>query len=184
MTGALWLEDVHVGNRFRTDTYDLTADAIIEFATEWDPQPFHLGEDAAQDTFFNGLAASGWHTAAITMRLLVTTGLPLATGIIGASIELAWPSPTRRSTSRRARGNRRARVQVGPSPRIHHDGLRHVEPTRRCPTAHHGSTVGVREAAMTHLTGSAGHPHTTSSRDSGSRSIRNWPTRAASRTPH
>ena len=95
MTGALWLEDVHVGNRFRTDTYDLTADAIIEFATEWDPQPFHLGEDAAQDTFFNGLAASGWHTAAITMRLLVTTGLPLATGIIGASIELAWPSPTR-----------------------------------------------------------------------------------------
>ena len=52
MTGALWLEDVHVGNRFRTDTYDLTADAIIEFASEWDPQPFHLGEDAAQDTFF------------------------------------------------------------------------------------------------------------------------------------
>jgi len=95
MTGTLWLEDVHVGNRFCTDTYDLTADAIIEFATEWDPQPFHLSEDAAQDTFFNGLAASGWHTAAITMRLLVTTGLPLATGIIGASIELAWPSPTR-----------------------------------------------------------------------------------------
>ena len=95
MTGALWLEDVHVGNRFRTDTYDLTADAIIEFATEWDPQPFHLGEYAAQDTFFKGLAASGWHTAAITMRLLVTTGLPLAAGIIGASIELAWPSPTR-----------------------------------------------------------------------------------------
>lgn len=55
MTGTLWLEDVHVGNRFRTDTYDLTADAIIEFATEWDPQPFHLGEDAAQDTFFKGL---------------------------------------------------------------------------------------------------------------------------------
>jgi acyl dehydratase len=102
MTGALWLEDVHVGNRFRTDTYDLTADAIIEFATEWDPQPFHLGEDAAQDTFFNGLAASGWHTAAITMRLLVTTGLPLATGIIGAASNSpgpARPDPTINFTS-------------------------------------------------------------------------------------
>jgi acyl dehydratase len=91
----LWLEDVHVGDRFRTDVYDLTADAIIDFAAMWDPQPFHLGADSARDTFFKGLAASGWQTAAITMRLLVTTGLPLATGIIGASIELTWPTPTR-----------------------------------------------------------------------------------------
>ncbi|TSD95582.1 MaoC family dehydratase [Skermania sp. ID1734] len=91
---ALWLDDVNIGDRFRTDTYDLTADAIIDFASEWDPQPFHLGEDTAQGTFFKGLAASGWQTAAITMRLLVTTGLPLATGIIGASMDLAWPTPT------------------------------------------------------------------------------------------
>jgi acyl dehydratase len=95
VTNTLWLEDIHVGDRFRTDVYDLTADAIIDFAAEWDPQPFHLGEETAQDTFFKGLAASGWQTAAITMRLLVTTGLPLATGIIGANIDLAWPTPTR-----------------------------------------------------------------------------------------
>ena len=95
MSNLLWLEDVHVGDKFRTDVYHLTTDAIIEFASAWDPQPFHLGEESAHDTFFKGLAASGWQTAAITMRLLVTTGLPLATGIIGASIELAWPTPTR-----------------------------------------------------------------------------------------
>lgn len=95
MTNDLWLEDIQVGDRFRTDVYDLTAAEIIEFATQWDPQPFHLGEESARDTFFKGLAASGWQTAVITMRLLVTTGLPLATGIIGASIDLAWPTPTR-----------------------------------------------------------------------------------------
>ncbi|GAA5053459.1 MaoC family dehydratase [Nocardia callitridis] len=95
MPTPLWLDDIHVGDRFRTDTYDLTAEAIIAFATDWDPQPFHLGEDTARDTFFQGLAASGWQTAAITMRLLVTTGFPLATGIIGAAIDLTWPTPTR-----------------------------------------------------------------------------------------
>ena len=102
MSNLLWLEDVHVGDTFRTDVYHLTTDAIIEFASAWDPQPFHLGEESARDTFFKGLAASGWQTAAITMRLLVTTGLPLATGIIGASIELAWPPrpvPATSSTS-------------------------------------------------------------------------------------
>jgi acyl dehydratase len=95
MTGELWLEDIHVGHRFRTDVYDLTADDIIEFATKWNPQPFHLSEETAQDTFFQGLAGSGWHTAAITMRLLVTSGIALARGIIGAGGELAWPTATR-----------------------------------------------------------------------------------------
>jgi acyl dehydratase len=89
MTGELWLEDIHVGHRFRTDVYDLTADDIIEFATKWDPQPFHLSDETAQDTFFQGLAGSGWHTAAITMRLLVTSGIALARGIIGAGGEVA-----------------------------------------------------------------------------------------------
>jgi acyl dehydratase len=95
MTGELWLEDIHVGHRFRTDVYDLTADDIIEFATKWDPQPFHLSDETAQDTFFHGLAGSGWHTAAITMRLLVTSGIALARGIIGAGGEVAWPTATR-----------------------------------------------------------------------------------------
>ncbi|CAM3713917.1 MaoC family dehydratase [Smaragdicoccus niigatensis] len=94
MTKPLWLEDINVGDRFTTGTYEVTAKAIYEFADEWDPQPFHLSEQAAEETFFNGLAASGWHTAAITMKLLVGD-VPIATGIIGASIQLAWPSPTR-----------------------------------------------------------------------------------------
>jgi acyl dehydratase len=91
MTSELWLDDLHVGHRFRTDVYDLTADDIIEFATKWDPQPFHVSNETARETFFKGLAASGWHTAAITMRLLVTSGMPLANGIIGAGGEVAWP---------------------------------------------------------------------------------------------
>jgi acyl dehydratase len=95
MSSELWLDDIHVGDRFRTDTYDLTADDIIDFATKWDPQPFHLSDETARETFFKGLAASGWHTAAITMRLLVTSGPPLAGGIIGAGGDVAWPTATR-----------------------------------------------------------------------------------------
>jgi acyl dehydratase len=95
MTDELWLDDIHVGHKFRTDVYDLTADDIVEFATKWDPQPFHVSDETARGTFFKGLAASGWHTAAITMRLLVTSGMPLANGIIGAGGEVAWPTATR-----------------------------------------------------------------------------------------
>jgi len=91
----LWLEDLSVGDRFRTDEYEITREEILAFAGRYDPQPFHLDEAAAADSFFRGLAASGWHTAAVTMRLLVTSGLPFATGIIGAGVELAWPTPTR-----------------------------------------------------------------------------------------
>ena len=68
---------------------------IKDFAAEFDPQPFHLDETAAQASIFKGLAASGWHTAAIAMRLLVTGGLPLANGIIGLGGEITWPRPTR-----------------------------------------------------------------------------------------
>ncbi|WP_345762432.1 MaoC/PaaZ C-terminal domain-containing protein [Diaminobutyricibacter sp. McL0608] len=64
-------------------------------ASRNDPQPFHLDADAAKNTFFGGLAASGWHTATITMRLLVTSGPNIAGGLIGAGGELAWPTPTR-----------------------------------------------------------------------------------------
>jgi acyl dehydratase len=91
----LWLEDLSVGQEFLSDTHTLTADEIKEFADRYDPQPFHLNEDAARRTMFGGLAASGWHTAAITMRLSVTSGLPLANGIIGSGGELSWPKPVR-----------------------------------------------------------------------------------------
>lgn len=91
----LYLDDLSVGDVFTSDTCTVDEAAIIAFAREFDPQPFHLDPEAAKQTFFGGLAASGWHTAALTMRLLVTSGLPLADGVIGAGGELSWPSPTR-----------------------------------------------------------------------------------------
>jgi len=95
MPATLYLEDLHVGQRFTSDTYVITEKQIKAFAEEFDPQPFHLDNAAAENTVFRGLAASGWHTAAIAMRLLVQSGLPLANGIIGMGGELLWPMPTR-----------------------------------------------------------------------------------------
>ena len=91
----LYLEDLHVGQRFVSGTYRITEDQIRAFALEFDPQPFHLDEAKANASIFAGLAASGWHTAAVAMRLLVTGGLPLGNGIIGLGGDLAWPRPTR-----------------------------------------------------------------------------------------
>jgi acyl dehydratase len=95
MTDRLFLDDLHVGQRFTSTSHVVDADQIKRFAAEFDPQPFHLDEDAAANSLFAGLAASGWHTAALTMRLLVTGGLPIAGGIVGAGAEIAWPRPTR-----------------------------------------------------------------------------------------
>ena len=91
----LYLDDLHVGQRFVSGTHAIDADQIKAFAREFDPQPFHLDEDVAKDAFFGGLAASGWHVAAVTMKLLVTGGAPIAGGIVGAGGEIAWPNPTR-----------------------------------------------------------------------------------------
>jgi acyl dehydratase len=93
--GHLYLEDLHVGQRFTSGTYLMDEKRIKAFAAEFDPQPFHLDETAARSTVFRGLAASGWHTAAVTMRLLVTGGLPLAGGSVGLGGEITWPRPTR-----------------------------------------------------------------------------------------
>jgi acyl dehydratase len=95
MSAKLYLEDLHVGQRFTSDTFVITEERIKSFAEEFDPQPFHLDEAAAQNTVFRGLAASGWHTAAVAMKLLVTGGLPLGNGIIGFGGDLSWPKPTR-----------------------------------------------------------------------------------------
>jgi len=73
----------------------MDADEMKTFARQFDPQPFHLNEDAARSSLFQGLAASGWHTAAVAMRLIVLGGLPLAGGVIGLGAELDWPQPTR-----------------------------------------------------------------------------------------
>jgi acyl dehydratase len=91
----LYLDDLHVGQRFTSATHAIDDTQIKAFAAQFDPQPFHTDERAAERTFFNGLAASGWHTAAITMRLNVESGPPLAGGIVGAGAELSWPAPTR-----------------------------------------------------------------------------------------
>jgi acyl dehydratase len=93
--GHLYLEDLHVGQQFTSGSYLMEKARIQEFAAEFDPQRFHLDESAAGQSIFQGLAASGWHTAAATMHLMVTGGLPLANGIIGLGGEVAWPRPTR-----------------------------------------------------------------------------------------
>lgn len=96
MTHMLYLEDFIVGNIYRNDAREtLSATDIKTFAAQYDPQPFHLDEAAAELSFFGGLAASGWHTAALTMRLLIKT-LPISGGVIGAGFEeFRWPRPTR-----------------------------------------------------------------------------------------
>jgi acyl dehydratase len=92
---ALYLEDLQVGQRFRSGEYRMSEERMKTFAAEFDPQPFHLDEAAGAASIFKGLAASGWHTAAATMRLLVTGELQLANGAIGVGGEIAWPRPTR-----------------------------------------------------------------------------------------
>lgn len=91
---ALYLEDLAVGDRFESGTLLVEAQEVRSFAARFDPQPFHLDEEAARASVFGGLAASGWHTAALTMRMLVES-LPFGCGVIGAGTELQWPQPTR-----------------------------------------------------------------------------------------
>ncbi len=92
---GFYLEDLAVGQRWLTGSVTVDAAAIKAFAGAFDLQPFHLDEEAARDTFFAGLAASGWHTAALTMRLMTENGTPFVGGIVGAGGEIAWPRPTR-----------------------------------------------------------------------------------------
>jgi acyl dehydratase len=92
----IWLDDFVPGQKYVSDKLRLDAAAIKAFAAQFDPQPFHLDEAAARESFFGGLAASGWHTAALTMRLLVESGFRPAGGIIGSRAdELKWPRPVR-----------------------------------------------------------------------------------------
>lgn len=95
MDGKLYLDDFTVGRRFVSGEHRLDEAQIVAFARQFDPQPFHLDDAAAKGTIFGGLAASGWHTAAITMRLLVDGGVPIEGGMVGAGGEIGWPRPTR-----------------------------------------------------------------------------------------
>lgn len=95
MSENLFLDDFTVGQRFVSGEHLIDEAQIKAFASQFDPQPFHLDDDAAQSTLFRGLAASGWHTAAITMRLMVQGGMPVEGGLIGAGGDISWPKPTR-----------------------------------------------------------------------------------------
>ena len=86
-------DELSPGDRFETASHSLDSPQITAFARSFDPQPFHLGEDTARESFFGRQVASGWHTAALTMRLLVETR-PFVGGIVGGAAEVKWPRPT------------------------------------------------------------------------------------------
>jgi acyl dehydratase len=90
-----YLEDFAVGQTYHSRGQRVTAEEIKRFAAEFDPQPFHLDQELARSTMFKGLAASGWHTAALTMKLLVESDFKPVGGMIGVGFEGRWPKPVR-----------------------------------------------------------------------------------------
>lgn len=96
MGSPLYLEDITVGQTFVTGTVEVEIEKVKAFAAEFDPQPFHLDPVAARASMFGELVASGWHTAALTMRLLVDGEFQIAGGLIGLGVEeVRWPRPVR-----------------------------------------------------------------------------------------
>src|SRR5690349_12122761 len=93
----LYFDDLTVGQRFTSREHSLDTEAVRAFAEKFDPQPFHLDEEAGKQSLFKGMVASGWHTAAITMRLIVES-VPIAGGVIGLGGEISWPGPARPGT--------------------------------------------------------------------------------------
>src|SRR5258708_35578348 len=91
-----YLEDFAVGQTFGSGRLRFDGDRALAFAAEFDPQPFHLDEAAARRSIFGGLTASGWHTTAVTMRLLIEGELHPAGGFVGVGLdECRWPRPVR-----------------------------------------------------------------------------------------
>lgn len=141
----LYLEDLVPGAIHRSDgePQEMDAGSIKAFARQFDPQPFHLDEALAGATFFRGLAASGWHTAAVTMKLLVEGGLPLAGGIIGAGVEeVRWPRPVRPGDRLRVETEV---LEVRPSRSRPEQGLAKVRTTT---LNQHGEPVQVMTSAL------------------------------------
>src|SRR3954453_21359781 len=116
----LYLEDFAVGQVYEAGPIPVSADAIKAYAHQFDPQPFHTDAELARSTFFQGLVASGWHTASLTMSLVVQA-LPIAGGVIGGGVdELRWPKPLRPGDELRLDGDRRGAAltqQAGPRSR-------------------------------------------------------------------
>lgn len=99
---SLFLEDLEPGQSWTTASHVLTAQEVVAFASAWDPQPFHLDPEAARASLFGDLAASGWHTVAVTMRLQVEGGPPIAGGLVGAGGRVDWPRPAHPGDTLRA----------------------------------------------------------------------------------
>jgi len=94
----VYFDDLHLGQRFVSRTHRIDESQITDFALQFDPQPFHTDSEAAKGTLFHGLVASGWHTGAISMRLLVESGPHIAGGMVGVNVDISWPQPTRPGT--------------------------------------------------------------------------------------
>ena len=91
-----YLEDFAAGQVYRSNRLQVDRGQILAFASQFDPQPYHVDEELARKSVFKGLVASGWHTAAVTMRLLVESDFQPADGILGVGLEeLSWPRPVR-----------------------------------------------------------------------------------------
>jgi acyl dehydratase len=132
----LYLEDLHVGDRFGSDTFEVTEESIIAFARDFDPQPFHLDAAAAERSVFKELVASGWHTAAMSMKLFVTGGLRLAGGSVGLGVdELRWPRPVKPGDTLRLETEI---LDVRPSQSKPDRGVIRI---RNVTTNHHGQVV-------------------------------------------
>jgi acyl dehydratase len=120
------LEDFAVGQVYMVGPVPVSADAIKAYARQFDPQPFHTDEELADSIFFQGLVASGWHTASLTMSLVVQA-LPIAGGVIGGGVdELRWPKPLRPGDELRLQGEI---VEVRPSRSKPGQGLVRVRTT-------------------------------------------------------
>jgi acyl dehydratase len=125
-----YFEDFAAGQRFETGAYTLEAEELFEFARRYDPQPFHLDADAAARSLFRGLAASGWQTAALTIKLLVESDLKIAGGIVGRVIEtLEWPQPVRAGDTLTVRSEvldvSNSRSRPGGKVRMHSETVNH-----------------------------------------------------------
>src|SRR5579863_10345863 len=127
MSKIHYFEDFSVGQIFNTGRLQIDSDQIKTFATQFDPQPFHLDEEAAKNSVFRGLAASGWHTAALTMRLMTDGEFKPAGGIIGVGFdELSWSRPVRPSDELHAKSEI---LEVRPSKSRNDRGLIRVRTT-------------------------------------------------------
>lgn len=90
----MYFDDFAVGQRHTSGTLKINLKAIRDFARQFDPQPFHLNEEAAKHSMFGQIVASGWHTAAVTMRLIVDSTMDVSGGKIGLGGDITWPKPT------------------------------------------------------------------------------------------